>query len=159
MLSIGIVKNPQDAARYYAQDDYYLNAGGGPDAQGQWAGRATDAMGLSGPVEREGFQALLDGTLPNGERLGRTVDGKREHPPGWDLTFSAPKSVSDKTSGCYRHITRQSGTLSNGQKKMRSGPAFAPRPEPFSSGRGTWPPRCSPTTPRAPRTQICTATR
>ncbi len=94
MLSIGIVKNPQDAARYYAQDDYYLNAGGGPDTQGQWVGRATDAMGLSGPVEREGFQALLDGTLPNGDRLGRTVDGKREHTPGWDLTFSAPKSVS-----------------------------------------------------------------
>ena len=37
---------------------------------------------------------LLQGHLPNGERLGKKVDGEILHRPGFDLTFSAPKSVS-----------------------------------------------------------------
>ena len=35
---------------------------------------------------------LLNGELPNGIVLKRGQEGK--HQPGWDLTFSAPKSVS-----------------------------------------------------------------
>ncbi len=38
------------------------------------------------------FEGLLNGELPNGIVLKRGQEGK--HQPGWDLTFSAPKSVS-----------------------------------------------------------------
>lgn len=37
---------------------------------------------------------LLKGQLPDGTQLGTTRKGLREHTPGWDLTMSAPKSVS-----------------------------------------------------------------
>jgi conjugative relaxase-like TrwC/TraI family protein len=37
---------------------------------------------------------MLQGHLPNGIVLGRMKDGQIQHTQGWDLTFSAPKSVS-----------------------------------------------------------------
>ena len=36
---------------------------------------------------------MLEGRVA-GQQLGTTRDGKVEHRPGWDITFSAPKSVS-----------------------------------------------------------------
>jgi len=51
-------------------------------------------LGLTGGVEKEQFQEILQGHLPNGIALGRMKDGQIQHTPGWDLTFSAPKSVS-----------------------------------------------------------------
>ena len=104
MLSIGLVKSAGDAARYYEKDDYYapdpaaVEAGEagreGGDVQGRWGGRGAAALGLKDGVEREQFQSLLQGHLPNGVVLGRQRDGQVVHTPGWDLTFSAPKSVS-----------------------------------------------------------------
>ena len=49
-------------------------------------------LGLSGAVDQGQFERLLNGELPNGVVLKRGQQGK--HQPGWDLTFSAPKSVS-----------------------------------------------------------------
>jgi conjugative relaxase-like TrwC/TraI family protein len=104
MLSIGLVRGAADAARYYEKDDYYApdpTTGGGSsegreggDVQGQWGGRGAAALGLAGGVEKAQFSDLLAGHLPNGFVLGRVKDGQIEHTPGWDLTFSAPKSVS-----------------------------------------------------------------
>ncbi|MFW8183303.1 relaxase domain-containing protein, partial [Klebsiella pneumoniae] len=37
---------------------------------------------------------LLQGKLPDGSDLTRIQDGVNKHRPGYDLTFSAPKSVS-----------------------------------------------------------------
>ncbi len=37
---------------------------------------------------------MLQGKLPNGEQLGKMVNGEMKHRPGWDLTLSVPKSVS-----------------------------------------------------------------
>ncbi|WP_159332522.1 MobF family relaxase, partial [Klebsiella pneumoniae] len=37
---------------------------------------------------------LLEGRLPDGADLSRMQDGSNKHRPGYDLTFSAPKSVS-----------------------------------------------------------------
>lgn len=64
------------------------------DVRGEWGGRGAGRLGLSGPVDKADFQPVLEGRLPNGDVLGRIVDGERKHTPGWDLTFSAPKSVS-----------------------------------------------------------------
>jgi conjugative relaxase-like TrwC/TraI family protein len=76
-------------------------AGGAGDAperdgesQGVWGGAAAAALGLDGSVARDDFQSILDGRLPNGIALGRKFEGEWQHTPGWDLTFSAPKSVS-----------------------------------------------------------------
>ncbi len=90
MLSIGVLKSSAQAGSYYAQDDYYTKAGAAEPSQ--WDGLAAAALGLAGEVDRAQFEALLNGVLPNGVTLKRGQDGK--HQPGWDLTFSAPKSVS-----------------------------------------------------------------
>jgi conjugative relaxase-like TrwC/TraI family protein len=68
--------------------------GAAGESSGQWHGRAAQALGLEGPVDREEFKDVLDGRLPNGVVLGRRFEGEWQHTPGWDLTFSAPKSVS-----------------------------------------------------------------
>lgn len=93
MLSISLIKNSQAAASYYEQaDDYYSEDGKAPT---EWVGEGAAALGLSGEVDPGQFKALLEGRLPDGTELGRGgKDGDREHKAGWDLTFSAPKSVS-----------------------------------------------------------------
>jgi conjugative relaxase-like TrwC/TraI family protein len=65
-----------------------------PDGQGRWWGAGAKALGLSGAVEPAMFKQLLDGELPNGQKLGTKRGGEWKHTPGWDFTFSAPKSVS-----------------------------------------------------------------
>jgi conjugative relaxase-like TrwC/TraI family protein len=85
--------------RYYtnsvacAATEYYLGAG---EAPGRWTGRGLDALGLAegGVVSEAQLESLFARALhpATGQRLGRAwrVDGVT----GFDLTFSAPKSVS-----------------------------------------------------------------
>ena len=41
------------------------------------------------------FEDVLEGLVPGTEiRLGRMREGEHDHRPGWDITCSAPKSVS-----------------------------------------------------------------
>lgn len=94
MLSIGKLGVGQE--RYYLEkvaegaEDYYSGEG---EAQGQWLGDGADDLGLLGEIEPEALVAMLTGRNPaSGEPLGlRRVEGAV---PGFDLTFSAPKSVS-----------------------------------------------------------------
>ena len=61
----------------------------------RWHGRGAEALGLPERVSRRRFVAVLEGHVPGTDiRLGRVVDGEHQHRPGWDCTFSAPKSVS-----------------------------------------------------------------
>ncbi len=61
----------------------------------RWHGRGAEALGLPRRVGRRKFVSVLSGHVPGTDiRLGRVVAGERRHRPGWDLTFSAPKSVS-----------------------------------------------------------------
>lgn len=93
MLSTSVIKNVSEASHYFsAKDNYYTREEG--MEQSEWFGRGADKLDLSGEVNAEQFTALLEGRLPNGELLGKVVDGKIRHRAGWDLTFSAPKSVS-----------------------------------------------------------------
>ena len=47
------------------------------------------------PVAAGAFEKLLQGhVIGTRTRLGRLRDGQHEHRPGFDITFSAPKSVS-----------------------------------------------------------------
>lgn len=93
MLSIAKIKTAGGASKYYAKDNYYSKE---EDQDfSRWFGAGADALGLQGMVDPAQFKALMEGHLPNGVELGRMdADGKLEHTPGWDLTFSAPKSVS-----------------------------------------------------------------
>ena len=73
-----------------ATDDYYLS---GHEPPGYWLGPGAAALGLEGQLEQDHFRNLLRGFSPNGERkLVRNADVERR--AGWDLTWSAPKSVS-----------------------------------------------------------------
>ena len=70
-------------------EDYYLR---GPEAPGTWIGAGTRPLGLQGKVDADRLDRVLAGEHPvSGEPLGRVV---RQRVPGFDLTFSAPKSVS-----------------------------------------------------------------
>ena len=61
----------------------------------RWHGGGAAALGLPERVSRRRFVAVLEGHVPGTDiRLGRVVDGELQHRPGWDCTFSAPKSVS-----------------------------------------------------------------
>jgi conjugative relaxase-like TrwC/TraI family protein len=100
MVSVGKLSAGQ--ARYYLDqaggpvtaagaltsgvEDYYL---GGPEAAGRWLGRGAQALGLDGRVQDDALHSILAGDSPTGEIL-RT----RGSVAGFDVTFSAPKSVS-----------------------------------------------------------------
>jgi conjugative relaxase-like TrwC/TraI family protein len=85
----------QAALNYYehlGRDDYYLR-----DAAplGRWAGEGPARLSMSGPVTRSDFDAALNGLDPRtGDRLAALGGRSRDHAAGWDMTFSAPKSVS-----------------------------------------------------------------
>ena len=84
-----------DAGAYYVDPErrglatYYLDAGEPP---GLWAGAQARAWGLRGAVDADVFLALMDGAGPSGEQLARAYGERSVR--GYDITFSAPKSVS-----------------------------------------------------------------
>ncbi len=97
MLTIGKLGIGQES--YYLDkvaegtEDYYSGEG---EAEGRWMGDAAEELGLIGEVGPDQLKAMLTGLNPvDGEPLvgtrGVPVKGAV---PGFDLTFSAPKSVS-----------------------------------------------------------------
>lgn len=97
MLSAHLLKGAQEAEHYFSKDNYYTTEEGFGNSE--WTGKGAAALGLSGGVHREQFMELLEGKV-DGQELGKwarsekTGEMEREHRPGIDLTFSAPKSVS-----------------------------------------------------------------
>jgi conjugative relaxase-like TrwC/TraI family protein len=97
MLSIGKLGRGQE--RYYLDkvaegaEDYYAGEG---EAPGEWIGDAARDFGLEGEVGEDQLIAMLTGRNPvNGEPLLSMRGVRGDGPvPGFDLTFSAPKSVS-----------------------------------------------------------------
>jgi conjugative relaxase-like TrwC/TraI family protein len=83
----------RDAGYYespeFARDDYYSEDG---EAPGRWVGREAAALGFAGAPERGDLETLLSGYHPgDGSPLGGRF---RTRNAGFDLTFTAPKSVS-----------------------------------------------------------------
>ena len=95
VASISARGGAKAALAYYdhlRHDDYYTRGGEPP---GCWAGEAADRLSLQGPVTRAEFEAALGGLDPKtGDRLVQHGGRGRDHSAGWDMTFSAPKSVS-----------------------------------------------------------------
>ena len=94
MLSIGRL-GASSGAEYYLDnvannvDDYYLGRG---EAPGRWIGAASERHGLVGEVDAGALRHLLAGRSASGVELGARLSKERR--PGYDLTFSAPKSAS-----------------------------------------------------------------
>lgn len=80
-------------AGYYehlSADDYYQE---GAEPPGQWHGRLAGVLGLQGNIQSGQLRKLFEGFHPGtGEPLASNAGAS--HKAGWDLTFSAPKSVS-----------------------------------------------------------------
>ncbi|MGH3041371.1 MAG: MobF family relaxase, partial [Gaiellaceae bacterium] len=94
MVSIGKLGKGQET--YYLNsvaggaDDYYSGEG---EAPGRWGASGAEELDLEGQVERGQLGAVLGARDPRtGEPLPRFV--RRDRVPGFDVTFSAPKSVS-----------------------------------------------------------------
>jgi conjugative relaxase-like TrwC/TraI family protein len=84
--------------RYYLDkvalgiEDYYSGEG---EAEGYWVGQVAIELELHGKVEPDQLGTMLTGRNPlDGETFGLKSPPGREPVPGFDLTFSAPKSVS-----------------------------------------------------------------
>jgi conjugative relaxase-like TrwC/TraI family protein len=103
MLSIGKLATGQ--ADYYLEqatgridratsvasgvEDYYVE---GIEPDGVWIGAGAGRLGAAGRVSADGLRQVLEGRKPvAGEPLGRHAATRV---PGFDVTFSAPKSVS-----------------------------------------------------------------
>ncbi len=95
MLSIG--KIAQGQHRYYerqvahGEDDYYSGRG---EAPGEWTGAGARALGLTGRVSAEQFNALIAGHDPRDPTVRLRSSEQDPKVAAFDLTFSAPKSVS-----------------------------------------------------------------
>ena len=95
-------------SEYFRQDGGYYLADGEDAADlrakrlehrnaSTWHGQGAVTLGLhpGKPVGARAFEKLLQGhVIGTTIRLGRLRDGQHEHRPGFDITFSAPKSVS-----------------------------------------------------------------
>jgi conjugative relaxase-like TrwC/TraI family protein len=83
-----------DAASYYLEavasggEDYYVRNG---EAPGAWVGRGARGLGLEGVVRPDHLGALLRQEHP---LTGENLAARRIKRAGFDLTLSAPKSVS-----------------------------------------------------------------
>lgn len=93
MMSFKSISNGVQAAQYYeclATEDYY-ELGGEPS--GYWTGQLQSALHLNGEVCSGELGKMLQGYHPmSGEALASNAG--IDHKGGWDMTFSAPKSVS-----------------------------------------------------------------
>lgn len=95
MLSIHKISssNASGLSRYYEQlgrEDYYSEGG---EPAGYWLGRGAERLGLSGQVQEGELLRTMQGEHPRtGQALVRNAG--ESHAPGWDATFSVPKSIS-----------------------------------------------------------------
>lgn len=81
------------AGAYYVEalPNYYLESG---EPRGRWLGIGADRLGLAGDIDDHAFLALMAGEDPNrqGTPLGRRFGESSVR--GFDVTCSAPKSLS-----------------------------------------------------------------
>jgi len=85
--------SPINSVLYYsalASEDYYT---GGGEPPGIWCGLGARYLNLIGQVDTADYQHVLRGFAPDGTPLCSNA-GQNDRRNGWDLTFSAPKSLS-----------------------------------------------------------------
>ena len=114
MLSISSIKG--DSAYYSHEDNYYASG----SLESRWLGDGAEKLGLKGEVANADMDAIRQGKLPDGTDLSRMVDGVNKHRSGYDLTFSAPKSVSMMIliGGDTRLLDAWNRSVENGMKEV-----------------------------------------
>jgi len=96
VLTIGKLGISPDQLEYYERqvaqgmEDYFSGRG---EAPGRWVGGGCGGIGLSGQVDRDGFMRAMAGCDPS-TGLPLRAPHARTKVAAFDLTFSAPKSVS-----------------------------------------------------------------
>ena len=99
MLSMAKIGVSESAVRYYAK--YALEQG---ESEGIWVGKGAERLGiLNKMVSEDVLRLMLSGKDLFGNnlvRISKKAEASKAHTPGWDLTFSAPKSVSIVWSSC-----------------------------------------------------------
>jgi conjugative relaxase-like TrwC/TraI family protein len=96
VLTIGKLGNSVDQLGYYEQqvaqglEDYFSGRG---EAPGRWVGRGARLVGAAGDVDHVGFMRAMAGCDPRTGQQLKPPHG-RARVAAFDLTFSAPKSVS-----------------------------------------------------------------
>lgn len=101
MLRVYASRSAAQAKSYFSNElsvgDYYsAPSGNGQEIAGQWGGKAAEMLGLSGTVEKEEFNSLVDNRFPHANDNDEPLTG-RDNPnrrSGFDINFSAPKSLS-----------------------------------------------------------------
>jgi len=97
MITLHNVSTAGEALQYFSKDNYYTEHQGLEESE--WFGKGAEELGFEGKVDKQKFFETLAGEV-DGQRLGKYVrneetgEKEREHRPGTDMTFSAPKSVS-----------------------------------------------------------------
>lgn len=97
MITLHNVSTAGEALQYFSKDNYYTEHQGLEESE--WFGKGAETLGFEGKVDKHLFFQTLAGEV-DGQRLGKYVkneetgEKEREHRPGTDITFSAPKSVS-----------------------------------------------------------------
>lgn len=94
MLSVATLKSVSQASKYYEQGDYYAKEK--QQNNSCWFGVGAKKLNLEGAVDPGVFNKLLKGELLDGTIMhkGYNAGGEETRRPGYDLTFSAAKSVS-----------------------------------------------------------------
>lgn len=94
MMTISSALTTPEYVLKFQRLGYYTAHAGAIEGGGLWFGEGAAVLGLSGSVNPDVLRNLFEGKSPNGQeelvRHGR--NGKRQG--GWDLTFSAPKSIA-----------------------------------------------------------------
>ncbi|ANB92563.1 hypothetical protein MOVS_10735 (plasmid) [Moraxella ovis] len=96
MLNVSNVGSTRQALSYYAKDDF--NTVENTLNNTSWQGAGAQKLGLSGAINPQQFEDLLNGKV-EGQQLGRIEkdengEQKLVHRAAVDITFSAPKSIS-----------------------------------------------------------------
>ncbi|EDW1164381.1 conjugative relaxase [Salmonella enterica subsp. enterica] len=114
MLSISSIKG--DAGYYSHEDNYYASG----SLESRWLGDGAEKLGLKGEVANADMDAIRQGKLPDGTDLSRMINGVNKHRSGYDLTFSAPKSVSMMIliGGDTRLLDAWNRSVENGMKEV-----------------------------------------
>ncbi|MDE0171955.1 MAG: relaxase domain-containing protein, partial [Defluviicoccus sp.] len=95
VATVTALRSSANAVSYFEKDGYYAKDSPEHRDASFWHGKAAADAGLKAHVLPHEFEDVLDGWVPGTEiRLGRLREGEHDHRPGWDITLSAPKSVS-----------------------------------------------------------------
>ena len=66
VASIGKISSPSQGTSYCERDGYCAKNDAAHKEARVWAGKGTEALGLSGPVDPDAFRAALEGKVPTG---------------------------------------------------------------------------------------------